>query len=133
MPYFKDEAEVYKYIGGIFTEVLADPELGAEFKATEVIMGLHFTGPDSHLIIDAVEGKVYTGAECDSGPAPNIEMFMTADVSHNFWLGKVNVSQALAKGQMRAKGPVPAILKLVPIASKVFPRYEKMINERTDV
>jgi hypothetical protein len=133
VPYFKDEAEVYKYIGGIFTEVLADPELGAEFKATDVIMGLHFTGPESHLIIDAVEGKVYTGAECDSGPAPNIEMFMTADVSHSFWLGKVNVSQALAKGQMRAKGPVPTILKLVPIASKVFPRYEKMIGEGTDV
>ena len=91
-------------------------------------MGLHFTGPTSHLIIDAVEGKVYTGAECDSGPTPNIEMFMTADISHQFWLGKVNVSQALAKGQMRAKGPVPTILKLVPIASKVFPRYEKMIN-----
>ena len=133
MPYFKDEAEVYKYIGGIFTEVLADPELGAEFKATEVIMGLQFTGPTSRLIIDTVEGKVYTGAECDSAPTPNIEMFMTADVSHQFWLGKVNVSQALAKGQMRAKGPVPTILKLVPIASKVFPRYQKMIDARTDV
>ncbi|MEW6475034.1 MAG: sterol carrier protein [Actinomycetota bacterium] len=133
MPYFKDEDEVYRYIGGIFTEVLADPELGPEFKATEVIMGLHFTGPNSRLVIDVVEGKVYTGAECDSGPAPNIEMFMTADIAHQFWLGKVNVSQALAKGQMRAKGPVPTILKLVPIASKVFPRYEKLINERTDV
>jgi hypothetical protein len=133
MPYFKDEAEVYRYIGGIFTEVLGDPELGAEFKATEVIMGLQFTGPTSKLIIDAVEGKVYTGAECDSGPTPNIEMFMTADVSHQFWLGNVNVSQALAKGQMRAKGPVPTILKLVPIASKVFPRYQKMIDARTDV
>ena len=73
MPYFKDEAEVYRYIGGIFTEVLADPELGAEFKATEVIMGLHFTGPTSHLIIDAVEGKVYTGAECDSASPGSIE------------------------------------------------------------
>jgi hypothetical protein len=130
MPYFKSEDEVYRYIGGIFTEVLADPELGPEFAATEVVMGLHFAGPDSHLVIDAPSGKVYTGSDCDS---PNIEMFMTADVSHQYWLGKVNVSQALAKGQMRAKGPVPTILKLVPITSKVFPRYEKMISARTDV
>jgi hypothetical protein len=133
MPYFKDEDEVYRYIGGIFTEVLADAELGLEFAATDVIMGLHFTGPDSHLVIDAPSGKVYTGADCESAPKPNIEMFMTADVSHQYWLGKVNVSQALSKGQMRAKGPVPTILKLVPITSKVFPRYEKMISERTDV
>ena len=121
---------VYRYIGGIFTEVLADPELGAEFKATEVIMGLHFTGPTSHLIIDAVEGKVYTGAECDSGPAPNIEMFMTADISHQFWLGKVNVTIALARGQIKAKGPVAKILKLVPLAKPVFPRYEAQLREQ---
>ena len=133
MAYFKDEDEVYRYIGGIFTEVLGDPELGPEFKDTEVVMGLHFTGPPSHLVIDAVEGKVYTGAECDSGPKPNIEMFMTADIAHQYWLGKVNVSQALAKGQMRAKGPVPTILKLVPITSKVFPRYQRLIDERADV
>jgi hypothetical protein len=133
MPYFQDEDEVYRYIGGIFTEVLGDPELGPEFKDTEVVMGLHFTGPASHLVIDAIEGKVYTGAECDSGPKPNIEMFMTADIAHEYWLGKVNVSQALAKGQMRAKGPVPTILKLVPITSKVFPRYQRLIDERADV
>ena len=133
MPYFKDEDEVYRYIGGIFTEVLADPELGQEFADTEVVMGLHFTGPDSHLVIDSPGRKVYTGTECDAAPTPNIEMFMTSDISHQFWLGNVNVSQALAKGQMRAKGPVPTILKLVPIASKVFPRYQKMIDARTDV
>jgi hypothetical protein len=133
MPYFKDEAEVYRYIGGIFTEVLGDPDLGPEFKDTGVIMGLKFTGPAAQLVIDSTEGKVYTGDECASAPKPSVEMFMTSDVAHEYWLGKVNVSQALSKGQMRAKGPVPTILKLVPITSKVFPRYEKMINERTDV
>lgn len=132
MPYFQDDAEVYRYIGGIFTEVLGDPEIGPEFAETGVVMGLHFTQPASRLTIDAPEGKVYTGAECDAGPKPNVEMFMTADVAHEYWLGKVNVSQALAKGQMRAKGPVPTILKLVPITSKVFPRYRAMIEGRTD-
>jgi hypothetical protein len=49
---------------------------------------------------------------------------MKADVAHRFWLGKVNISLALAKGEMRAKGPVPKILKLVPLAKSLFPRYQ---------
>jgi hypothetical protein len=36
---------------------------------------------------------------------------------------------ALAKGQMKAKGPVAKILKLVPLVKPVFPRYEKMLEE----
>jgi hypothetical protein len=129
MSYFEDSGEVYHFIGGIFTEVLADPDLGSQFKDVGVIMGLHFTDPKSHLVIDGVEGKVYTGDECDAGPKPNIEMYMTADVAHQYWLGKVNVPQALSKGQMRAKGPATTILKLVPITQHVFPRYARMIDE----
>ncbi len=42
-------------------------------------------------------------------------MTMDADTAHRFWLGKVNVTVALARGQMKAKGPVAKILKLVPL------------------
>ena len=39
---------------------------------------------------------------------------MEADTAHRFWLGRVNVTVALARGQIKAKGPVAKILKLVP-------------------
>jgi hypothetical protein len=35
---------------------------------------------------------------------------------------------ALAKGEMRAKGPIPKILKLVPLAKSLFPRYREMLE-----
>jgi len=80
-------------------------------------------------------GKVLYGDDARNGPKPVVEMFMKADVGHRFWLGKVNISLALAKGEMRAKGPVPKILKLVPLAKGLFPRYrEKLEREgRTDM
>ena len=31
---------------------------------------------------------------------------MEADTAHRFWLGQVNVTVALARGQIKAKGPV---------------------------
>jgi hypothetical protein len=54
-------------------------------------------------------------------------MSMDADTAHRFWLGKVNVTVALARGQMKAKGPVAKILKLVPLVKPVFPRYRQML------
>jgi hypothetical protein len=56
-------------------------------------------------------------------------MTMDADTAHNFWLGKVNVTVALARGQMKAKGPVAKILKLLPLTKGVFPRYKQQLRD----
>ena len=55
-------------------------------------------------------------------------MTMEADTAHKFWLGKINVTVALARGQMKAKGPVAKILKLVPLVKPVFPRYKAQLE-----
>jgi putative sterol carrier protein len=60
---------------------------------------------------------------------PEVVMSMEADTAHRFWLGSVNVTVALARGQMKAKGPVAKILKLVPLTKPIFPRYRKLLEE----
>jgi putative sterol carrier protein len=76
--------------------------------------------------------------QVDLGPSdldPEVVMSMDSDTAHRFWLGKVNVTAAIARGQIKAKGPVAKILKLVPLVKPVFPRYEQMIKDagRTDL
>jgi putative sterol carrier protein len=61
---------------------------------------------------------------------PEVVMTMDADTAHRFWLGKVNVTVALARGQMKAKGPVAKILKLVPLTKPIFPRYHKQLEDQ---
>ena len=53
---------------------------------------------------------------------------MDADTAHRFWLGKVNVTVALARGQISARGPVAKILKLVPLVKPVQGRYEAQLE-----
>lgn len=134
MPVFADDQELYKYIGGIFDEAVADPEIGDKFAASGVILKITNTNPDSILLIDMPNRKVYRGDEGD-GIKPSVQMFMESDIGHQFWLGNVNISTALAKGDMRAKGPIPKILKLVPIARSLFPRYRASLEAdgRTDL
>jgi putative sterol carrier protein len=129
LPVFKDDQEVYQYIGTLFRELADDPELGPRFRKADTIVQYRYSKPDSQITVkmkDGEEGQVDFG---ESAMEPEIVMTMEADTAHKFWLGKVNVTMALAKGQMKAKGPVAKILKLVPLVKPVFPRYEKMLEE----
>jgi hypothetical protein len=135
MGVFKDEHEVYRYIGGIFEATVADPELGPKFAASGVILRVEYTDPESVLSVDLPKRQVLYGLDARNGPKPVVSMWMKADVAHQYWLGNVNVSVALARGQMKAKGPIAKILKLVRLTKALVPRYKTLLldNGRADL
>ena len=129
MPYFKDEQEVYDYIGKLFQDLAEDDELWPKFRRANTIVQYQFRNPESQITVCMLEDE---DAQVDLGPTelePEVLMTMDADTAHRFWLGKVNVTVALARGQMKAKGPVAKILKLVPLVKPVFPRYKRMLTD----
>jgi putative sterol carrier protein len=126
---FKDDQEVYQYIGRLFQELAEDDELGPRFRKADTIVQYRYSNPDSQITVkmkDGQDGQVDLGS---TDLQPEIVMTMEADTAHKFWLGKVNVTMALARGQMKAKGPVAKILKLVPLTKPIFPRYRQMLEE----
>ena len=129
MPVFKDDQEVYQYIGKLFQDLSDDPELSPKFRRADTIVQYRYSNPDSQITVKMKEGE---DGQVDFGETdmqPEIVMTMEADTAHKFWLGNVNVTMAMAKGQMKAKGPVAKILKLVPLVKPVFPRYRQMLED----
>ena len=130
MPVFKDEQEVYQYIGRLFQELTDDPELSPKFRRADTIVQYRYSNPESQITVKMKEGE---DGQVDCGETtmePEVVMTMEADTAHRFWLGKVNVTVALARGQMKAKGPVAKILKLVPLVKPVFPRYRAQLEQQ---
>jgi putative sterol carrier protein len=135
LAYFKDADEVYRYIGKLFQDLADDDELAPKFRKANTIVQYRYREPESTITVKLMEGE---DGRVDLGPTemePEVVMSMQADTAHKFWLGKVNVTVALARGQMKAKGPVAKILKLVPLVKPVFPRYRAMLEdaERKDL
>jgi putative sterol carrier protein len=135
MAYFKDEAEVYEFIGKLFEDIAHDEELGPKFRRADTIVQYQYREPQSQITVKMKEGQE---PQVDLGPTelePEVVMTMEADTAHKFWLGNVNVTVALARGQIKAKGPVAKILKLVPLVKPVFPKYRQMLADagRTDL
>ena len=129
MAYFKDADEVYSYIGKLFEDLAQDEELAPKFQKANTVVQYQYSDPESTITVKLLEGEE---GEVDLGETslePEVVMTMDADTAHRFWLGKVNVTVALARGQMKAKGPVAKILKLVPLVKPVFPRYRQMLQD----
>jgi putative sterol carrier protein len=130
LAFFKDADEVYEFIGKLFHDLDADAELGPKFKRANTVVQYRYTEPDAQITVKMKEGEEGQVDLGETDLEPEVVMMMTADTAHEFWLGHVNVTVALARGRIRAKGPVAKILKLVPLVKPVFPRYRAMLEER---
>jgi putative sterol carrier protein len=85
--------------------------------------------PESVITVKLIDGEE---SHVDCGPTdlePEVTMTLDADVAHRFWLGQVSPTVALARGDMKAKGPVAKILKLMPVVKPAFPRYVAMLED----
>ncbi len=135
MAYFEDAEELYATIGALFRDLAEDEELGARFSAANTIVRYQHSEPDAAITVRLREGEPAVVDCGESELEPEVTMTMKADVAHLFWLGRVNVTVALARGQIKASGPVAKILKLVPLTKPVFPRYKALLEAqgRTDL
>lgn len=131
MGVFKDESEVYEYLGRIFQTSVDDDELGPKLRKVGSVLKLNQTEPESMMIIDFGEGVVQLGESGEPKVARPVdaELAMKADVAHRFWLGKVNVALAMAKGDIKNSGKVSAVMKIVPLTKPLFATYEKILRD----
>jgi putative sterol carrier protein len=130
MALFKDEDEVYRYLAQIFRVAMDDPELASKVKGSGLVVRIDYTDPASTIGVDFDAGELFLGAaQLPPGFAANMELRMSADDGHRFWLGKLNMTAAMAKGKVRVKGSVPKMLKLMPLAKPLRSRYAKILAD----
>src|SRR5256714_14286658 len=129
MAYFTSEQDVYDTLGKLFVDMVDDDELFGKFRKSNTIVQYRFHDPESQITVrmkEDEEPKVDLGT---TDLQPEVTMTMDADTAHRFWLGQVNVTVALARGQIKAKGPVAKVLRLVPLVKPGFPRDEQMLRD----
>ncbi|PWJ23941.1 hypothetical protein ATK17_0023 [Branchiibius hedensis] len=128
MGFFSSGEELDKYIGGIFRVAGDNPEVGPKLKAANINMRVEYSDPDCVVTIGFHDPMVVDYGETEL--APDITLIMSGDIADKFWRGEYNLAVGLAKGQVKAKGPVSKILKLVPLTKPLFPVYKDLVAEK---
>lgn len=126
MGFFKDTEEFYAILGPFFNRLKDDPVIGPKVLESGLVIQFKYREPDAVLTIDAPNQLIIEGP---TDQKPDVEMSMTADTAHRFWLGKVNLMVALTKKDMVAKGPVPKIMKMLPIIRGAYAMYKDYLKE----
>ena len=125
MPVFKDTALAQKVFGDLWTKMIAETEFGEELKKAEITILFVVHDPDLSMYVD--ENGPLFGKEAQE-KTPVVTMKMSLDTAHWFWLKKVNIPRALALRQIKAKGPVGKVLKILPLlkpGQEMYPDYCK--------
>jgi hypothetical protein len=129
MPYFADADEVYAHIGKLFQDIAADPGLEPRLRRADATLQQRLRRPDAQVTVRLVAGQ--EPLQVDLGQTtlqPDVVLQMDADTAHRVWLGRVNVAVALARGDIRTRGPAAAVLRLVPLIEPVSARYQAQLE-----
>ncbi|MFI6937359.1 SCP2 sterol-binding domain-containing protein [Streptomyces sp. NPDC050287] len=132
MSYFLNAEELYKYLGGVFRVANDTEGVGDNLRDADLVLRLDYSGPTATITV-VLKQPVIQVIEGDSDLMPDVRMSMSADNGNKFWRGEYNVAVGLAKGQVKAKGPVSKILKLLPIAKPVYPLYRDLVAQKDAV
>jgi hypothetical protein len=126
--YFSSPEEVDKYIGEMFRQADRHPKAGPKMRGADVVMRVVYSDPDCEMTV-----RFEDPMQTIFGPAPgdpDITLSMPADIADRFWRGKYNLAVGLARSEVKAKGPVNKILKLVPLTKPLFPVYQELIAQK---
>lgn len=129
MPTFNSSDQLKVILGGFFKNLADDETIGKKLLDSNLILKFNYREPDASITIDLSGDKAVFLFD-DSTVKPDVEMSMKADTAHQFWLGKVNLPIALARRAITAKGPIPKILKLLPIIKPAYKLYPDYIKEK---
>lgn len=124
MGVFKDTEQLYRVLVPMWEEAFSDEDIRKKFEGMNVTVHFIVHDPEGELWLFP-PGEVVKGKTDRQPIGAFVEMEMDADIAHKFWCDKLNVPLAMAKGQIKAKGPVTKVLGLVPLLKPVKKLYPK--------
>jgi len=131
MPYFKDQKEMEDIQSAFFEKVASNPEVGPKLRAAGLIIRFQVHDPIGTVTIDCRgevgEGRYLIAAFGESDLRPDITLTSSADLSHELWLGKINVINALFTGKVKAGGDVSQAMKIVPALTPIAGIYKEVL------
>ena len=132
MPYFKDQKEMLDIQRVFFDKVASDPEVGPTLRASKLVIRFVSADPAGTVTIDcrgtAGEGKYIATAFGESDLRPDITLTTSADLAHEFWLGKANIVNALFSGKAKATGDVTVAMKILPALKPIADIYKQVLK-----
>jgi 2-oxoisovalerate dehydrogenase E1 component len=129
MPAFKDQAQLERVLTELWTRIFATPEIVAALSGTPLIAKFRYTDYPTALYIDTKSDPPGFYWNPDPPVEPDVEMILSSDTAHLFWMETLNVPLAIAGRKIIPKGSVQKALKLIPALKPAFALYPDVLQD----
>ena len=122
--YISKIEQVYDYMTWLNESIETMEELKGKLLKSNLCIHYDIVDPAGNMYLDysGDEMQLHIG-ECPTGCTPTVTLTMTADTFHRYWGGKVNFMVASFKGDIKIKGDLLGLTKLVPLSNDLFGVY----------
>ncbi|WP_445148968.1 SCP2 sterol-binding domain-containing protein [Baekduia sp. Peel2402] len=114
MAHFESDAEVYDQLGGILNNLVYNAERRALLIQADAVVQFAFRDPNATVTLDVRANKTPRIELGDSKLRADVVLSMDADTGKALLTGELSPTIALARGDVRTKGNVAKVLRIVP-------------------
>jgi hypothetical protein len=130
MATFGSAEEYYGVLTPFLEQITKDPEIAPKFVVANTSFRVNYTDPEATFLLDATQDPpVVLVGDAAMAAEPEVELSMSSDDGHKFWLGKLNIPVALARRKVKVTGPIGKLLGMLPAIQPAFARYQTYLKE----
>jgi hypothetical protein len=127
LPTFSSTEELYKVMVGFLREMASDPGLAPRFSAARVSFRVEHTDPEASILVDCTQNPPTVHAPALERES-DVQLAMSADDGHLFWLGELAVMPALATKRVTVSGQMVKMMGLLPAMEPAFKKYRAYLE-----
>jgi len=126
---FQTKEEFVAILSALWARIVAAPEVAEPLSKTGLVARFRFSDYEADLYLDASGNHLTFYWDPEGRPAPDVEMILSSETAHRFWMRDLNVPLAIASRKVIAKGSVQKALKLLPALKPAFSLYPVILRE----
>ncbi|MFH1981551.1 MAG: pyruvate dehydrogenase complex E1 component subunit beta [Pseudomonadota bacterium] len=126
---FDSKEELQAVLTRLWEAIFATPAISRPLTAAPIVIKFRYAdlGTDLYLAVEGGQGRILWDPKVP--PEVDVEMILSSDTSHRFWMETLNVPMAIASRKIVAKGSMQKALKLIPALKPAFALYPGILTE----
>src|SRR3954447_21154498 len=114
MAHFESDAEVYDQLGGILNNLVYNSARREQLRQADAVVQFAFRSPDATVTLDVRANKTPRIDLGETKLRADVVFAMDADTGRALLTGELSPTGALSRGDVRRKGRVSKVLRVVP-------------------
>lgn len=133
MPIYQTADEFIGVLGQV-ANLVKSSDAAKSLHEAGLVVAFVYHHPHVTVLMDGrtptQDGSYMTMTFHQDSPPADVSFESSSDVGHQFWSGHLDVPNALARGQVKAKGAITKALKLIPLLPPLYAAYNQVRQEK---